>query len=59
MAENTNAKTEAPASKSASQKALAREVLARRVKTITEAGLLTPRMKRGIDRMTENVRKGA
>ena len=64
MAENTNAKAdntakaESNAPKALSQQALAREVLARRVKTATEAGLISPTMKRGIDRMTEFVRKG-
>lgn len=54
MAEN---KDTAP--KSTSQKALARQVMAARVKTATDAGILTPSMRRGIERMQENIGKVA
>lgn len=55
MAEKNTAEQAAP--KSASQQALAREVLARRVRNATDTGILTPKMRRGIERMQENIGK--
>lgn len=55
MAETKNAEPTAP--KSPSQQALARQVLAARTKVVSDMGMLSPRMRRGIERMQENIGK--
>lgn len=57
MAEN---KAEAPkaTATSTTRNASAREVLAARLKTAQETGILTPKMQRQFDRMASNVAKG-
>lgn len=52
-------KAEAPKVVDASpRKSSAREVLAARIKTAQETGVLTPKMQRQFDRMAANLAKG-
>lgn len=52
-------KTEAPKATVASPRnSSAREVLAARLKTAQETGILTPKMQRQFDRMAANLAKG-
>lgn len=52
-------KVEAPKATVASpRKSSAREVLAARIKTAQETGVLTPKMQRQFDRMAANLAKG-